>query len=94
MKESRWEVYYYYALVYHRAVVEKKYFRRVKGGNRKVWNTKDPTLNVEHPISTIIRRVQPPGCTLNVIYSAHQLFIEHQLQPIMTKLSLTEAKER
>lgn len=71
----------------------RRNLREIKGEDRAIWNTKDPELNMVYPISSSHQntRVQPPGCSFNIIYSTRQLFTEHQLQPIITQLSFTEA---
>ena len=84
---------YYYFSASHRPESKKKLFRAVKGEDRVVGNTKDPKLNMVYPVfcSHQNMRVPPPGCSFNIIYSTRQLFTKHQLQPIITQLSFTEA---
>lgn len=72
---------HYYVSAYPSPGGKKNLYREVKGEDRRGWNTKDPKLNMEHPVSSSHQnmRVQPPGCSFTIIYSTRQLFTEHQL---------------
>lgn len=77
---------HYYVSAYPSPGGKKNLYREVKEEDRRGWNTKDPKLNMEHPVSSSHQnmRVQPPGCSFTIIYSTRQLFTEHQLEPIIT----------
>lgn len=66
----------------------------MKGGDRTVWNTKDSKPNMTPPVSSRHQnmRVQSPGHKFNTMYLTCQLFVKHQLWPITTHLSVTEAE--
>lgn len=69
MGEKRQDLRFKYVSAYRRPD-EGKLFREVGEENRRVWNTQDPKLNMEHPVSSHHQNMSPATC----VQFCHNLF--------------------